>query len=84
MFEASVRQSSDLKQIKTDDKEEDSATWSIDYNQTESIIPCSLYNLLAFILNENLRVSDKDNITSRVKLQQNLKNKKNKAGSRLA
>ena len=45
MFEASVRLRNDLKQMKTDDKEEDSATWSIDYNQAESMIPSSLYNL---------------------------------------
>ena len=75
MFEASVRLRSDLKQMKTDDKEEDSATWSVDYNQAESMIPSSLYNLLAFILNENLHVSDIDNETSRVKLQESLKNK---------
>ena len=69
MFEASVRLRSDLKQMKTDDKEEDSATWSVVYYQAESIIPSSLYNLLDFILNENLHVSDEDNETDRVKLQ---------------
>ena len=33
MFEASVRLSNDLKQMKTDDKEKNSVTWSVDYNQ---------------------------------------------------
>ena len=45
MFEASVRMRSDLKQMKTHDKKEDSATWSINYNQAESMIPSNLYNL---------------------------------------
>ena len=75
MFEASVRMRSDLKQMKTDDKEEDSARCSVDYNKVESMIPSSLYNLLALILNENLHVSDIDNKTGRVKLQESLKNK---------
>ena len=66
--------------MKTDDKEEDSPTWSVDYNQAESMIPSSLYNLLAFILNENCHVSYLDNGTGRVKLQESLKNK---TGSRL-
>ena len=61
--------------MKTDDKEEDSPTWSVNYNQAESMIPSSLYNLLAFILNENLHVSDIDNGTGRVNLQESLKNK---------
>ena len=51
MFEASVRLRRDLKKITTDDKEEDPATWSVNYNQAESIIPSSLYNLLTSILN---------------------------------
>ena len=45
VFEASVRLRSDLKQMKTDDKEEDSATWSVNYNQAKSMIPSILYNL---------------------------------------
>ena len=44
--------------MKTDDTQEDSATWLVDYNQAESSVPSSLYNLLSFILNENLDVSD--------------------------
>ena len=45
MFEASVRLRSDLKQMKPDDKEEDSATWLVNYKQAESMIPSSMYNL---------------------------------------
>ena len=56
--------------MKTDEKQEDSATWLVDFNQAESSIPSSLHNLLSFILNENLDVSDIDNETGRVKQKQ--------------
>ena len=75
MFEASVRLRSDLKQMKTNDKEKDSARCSVDYNKVENMIPNSLYNLLALILNGNLHVLDIDNKTGRVKLQESLKKK---------
>ena len=74
MFEASVRLKSDLKQIKSDDKGEYSDTWSVDYKQAENLIPNSLYNLVAFILNENIDISDKVIESGRVKLQENAEN----------
>ena len=53
---------------------------TVDCNQADKLIPDSLYNLLAFILNENKDTSDIDKETGRVKLQDSLENK---AGSRL-
>ena len=66
--------------MKNNIKDEDTNAWSVDCNQADKLIPDSLYNLLAFILNENKATSDIDKETGRVKLQDSLENK---AGSRL-
>ena len=67
--------------MKNSIKNEDTNGWSVDYNQADKLIPDSLYNLLAFILNKNKDTSDIGNETGRVKLQDSLENK---AGSRLS
>ena len=47
---------SDIRQIQSSTEKDKTEPWNISYNQAESIIPTSLFNLISFIMDDSVGV----------------------------